>query len=178
MLPAVLVGSTILNSRCNPSSADFRQDLPLWEGLDRLISNGSKITTALGWLRKCSKFPPHRSTQRQGNKRSAPLNNIQNLKQSAHGNTAGISKRIQPEILRRKKTFSRRNTLCISRGNDAFPAQKIGCSPPLHPCGFAIKKAPTQGTATLAPFLTDQHLSGENSYRSGKKERRKPEMET
>ena len=40
------------------------------------------------------------------------------------------------------------------------------------------KKAPTQGTATLVLFLTDRHLSGEKSYRSGKKERRKPEMET
>ena len=48
-----------------------------------------------------------------------------------------------------------------------------------HNPSIAIKqKAPTQGTATLVLFLTDRHLSGEKSYRSGKKERRKPEMET
>ena len=41
-------------------------------------------------------------------------------------NTTVFGKRIQPEILPRKKIFSRRNTLCISRGNSAFSGQKIG----------------------------------------------------
>ena len=62
---------------------------------------------------------------------------------SAHhqsqGNTGVIGKRIQPEILRRKKEFFRWNTLCISRKNNAFPAEKIGCSPKTHCFGVALK---------------------------------------
>ena len=40
-------------SSVSTSAATF----PMGEGLDRLILNSSKITTALGWLRKPSKFP-------------------------------------------------------------------------------------------------------------------------
>ena len=45
------------------------------------------------------------------------------------GNTSEADKRIQPEILRRKKAVFRRHTLCMSRKNNVFPAEKIGCSP-------------------------------------------------
>ena len=54
------------------------------------------------------------------------------FKIDARGNTTQFGKRIQPEIFCRKKTGFRRNTLCISRKPDAFPVEKIGCSP--QPC--------------------------------------------
>ena len=49
-----------------------------------------------------------------------------------------LTTRIQPETYRRKKAVFRRNTLCISRKNNAFSAIKIGCSPMAHLCGVAL----------------------------------------
>ena len=60
--------SCVLSSSVSTSAATF----PMGEGLDRLSLNGSKITTALRWLRKRFNRPWHRSTQRRGDKRRAP----------------------------------------------------------------------------------------------------------
>ena len=49
-----------------------------------------------------------------------------------------LAMRIQPEIFRRKKAVFRRHTLCMARKNNAFPAEKIGCSPATHLCGVAL----------------------------------------
>ena len=47
----------------------------------------------------------------------------------SRGSTRQSGKEIQSEILERKKADFRWNTLCISRKNNAFPEQKIDCSP-------------------------------------------------
>ena len=71
-----------------------------------------------------------------GNGHSHPLPGVRSIRFRAipHKLTA----RIQPEIFRRKKAVFRRNTLCISRKNNAFSAIKIGCSPMAHLCGVAL----------------------------------------
>ena len=56
------------------------------------------------------------------------------------GNIAFFGESIPPEILRQKKSFSRRNTLCISRGNGAFLAEKIGGRPKPHGWDVAATK--------------------------------------
>ena len=61
------VKSCVFSSSVSTSAATF----PMGEGLERHYLNDTTIATALEWLRKSFNLFGHRSTQRQGNKRSA-----------------------------------------------------------------------------------------------------------
>ena len=54
-----------------------------------------------------------------------PIEHFHVRNTASRGCSVENGKEIQREMFRRKKAFPRWNTLCIARGNNAFPAEEI-----------------------------------------------------